>query len=64
MDIKKIIRSKKLRCPEVKKKVDITISTGRCAYKNKCKQRPDSFCPLYVERLIKTTAKACKLCKK
>lgn len=51
MDIKTVLDSTKLFCAKVKRKVDITITKGACAMRNRCADSTD--CPLYVERLIK-----------
>lgn len=55
MDIQKVLKSTKLYCKKAKRKVDITISKGSCAMRNKCATTSD--CPLYVERLIKEATK-------
>jgi hypothetical protein len=55
MDIKTVLNSTKLFCSRVKRKVDLTISRGACAMRNRCAD--SEHCPLYVERLIKEAKK-------
>ena len=55
MDTKKILKSNKLYCKAAGHKVDMKISRQACAMRNKCAD--PTKCPLYVERLIKESAR-------
>lgn len=45
-----------LPCPEAGELIDIRLSFRDCRNEHACEDRLPSYCPLYVERLVKQAA--------
>jgi hypothetical protein len=46
-----------LPCPEAKEAVDVGLSFADCRNEHGCEDRLPSYCPMYVERLIRRTVR-------
>ena len=51
------IKKKWLPCPEAKEAVNVGLSFADCKSDHGCEDRLPSYCPLYVERLIRSSVK-------
>jgi len=47
------IRKNWLPCPDAGEMVDVGLSFADCKHEHGCEDRLPSYCPLYVERLIR-----------
>lgn len=61
-DVRDIIASSSAYCPAVRAAISMRQTQSACAAQHSCR-RPAAQCPLYVEFLIKTTARHLGRCR-